>query len=180
MPVWGWIAIGVGGVLLLAALGAAGYLGWRALERRYLLQLVSRREAVDATRQALEDSLLRLAGGTDAQLHVFADDPDSIERRALHEVASRARILADELDTMTLPKPLVPAADALGDAAWIVGREAGRVNDDLLGDAALEALGEIDLTEIADVNRRALEVVTHVCAECGFEDEAVYGGGLYL
>lgn len=180
MPVWGWIAIGVGGVLLLAAVGAAGYLGWRALERRYLLQLVSRREAVDASRQALEDSLLRLAEGTDAQLRAFADDPDSIERRALHEVASRARMLADELDTMTLPKPLIPAADALGDAAWVVGREAGKVHDDLVGDAALAALGQIDLTEIAEVNREALAVVTGVCEECGFEDEVVYGGGLYL
>lgn len=180
MPVWGWIAIGAGGLLLLAALGAAGFLGWRALERRYLLQLVSRREAVDAARQGLEDALLRLAEGTDAQLRVFADDPDSIERRALHEVASRARMLADELDTMTLPKPLVPAADALGDAAYVIGREAGKVHDDLVGDAALEALGTIDLSEIADVHHRALEVVAHVCEECGFEDEAVYGGGLYL
>jgi len=180
MPVWGWIAIGLGVALLLAACAAAAYLGWRALERRYLLQLVSRREAVDVARQGLEDSLLRLAEGTDAQLRLFADDPDSIERRALHEVGSRARMLADELDTMTLPKPLVPAADALGDAAYVIGREAGKIEDDLVGDAALEALGTIDLTQIAEVHRQALAVVAQVCEECGFEDEAIYGGGLYL
>lgn len=180
MPVWVWIVIGAGGVLLVGALTAAAFLGWRALERRYLLRLVSSREAVDVTRLALEDVLARLAEGSDAQITSFAGDPDSIERRALHEVASRARILADELDTMTLPKKLVPAADALGDAAYIIGREAGKVHDDLIGDAALEALGTIDLSEIASIHKRALAVVEEVCEECGFEDETVYGGGLYL
>lgn len=180
MPVWAWITIGVGSALLLAAIGVAAFFGWRALERRFLLRLVSRREAVDVAFIALEDAMLRLAEGSDGQLTAFMDDPDSIERRTLHEVASRARILADELDTMSLPKKFVPAADALGDAAYIIGREAGKVHDDLTGDAALDALGTIDLTDVTSVHERAVAEVEKVCDACGLDDAAVYGGGLYL
>ena len=181
MPVWGWIAIGAGGVLLLAAAVVGSLFGWRAMERRYLLRLVRRREAIDAVRQALADVVMRLASGTDETLAHFADDPDAIERRALHEVASRARILTDELDSMPLPSRLVPAAAFLADAAYAIEREAGKVHDEQLGDAAFEALGSIDLTAISGSYARATIEVRAVCEVCGLEeDAAVYGGGLYL
>ena len=38
MPLWGVIALIAGAVLLLGALGVMAFLGWRALERRYLLR----------------------------------------------------------------------------------------------------------------------------------------------
>lgn len=181
MALWGWIAIGVGSVLVGVALVVGGIYGWRLIERRYLLRLISRREAVYAVRQALEDTVARLAQGSDEQLHAFAIDPDALERRALHEVWLRARILSDELDSMALPKRLVPAASRLADAAYEVSHEAGKVHDDDRDDLALEALSSIDLSAIAAVFDLARIEVSRACELCSVEEDAsVYGGGLYL
>ena len=158
-----------------------GFLGWKALERRYLLRLISRREAVCAVRQALEDAVVRLAEGSDEQLELFADDPDSQERKMLLEVRVRAQILRDELDTMSLPKRLVPAAEALADAAYIVAKEAGKIRDADRGTDVLVELGTIDLGTVAEVFERAASAVSLTCQVCEVdEDAAVYGGGLYL
>lgn len=181
MPVWGWVAIGAGSVLLVAAAVIGSILGWRALERRYLLRLVSRREAIGAVRLALDDVVMHLAQGSDETLNHFAEEPDALERRTLHEVASRAQMLADELDSMALPKKLIPAADILGDAAYAIALEAGKVHDEQLGDAAFDALGSMDLTAIAGTYAAATREVQRACELCGLEeDAAVYGGGLYL
>jgi hypothetical protein len=180
MPLWAWIAIAAGVVVLLAGATIAGMLAFRAAERRYLLRLVRSREGLDFVRQALGDSLGRLAEGSERELRIFAEDPDSSERRALHEVAARARLLADEMDVTALPGRLIPAAEALADAAFLISREAGRVGDDLRGDAALDALGCIDLDAVETYYRAAISAVQSVCEACGLEDSAVYGGGLYL
>jgi len=181
VPLWGGIALALGAVLLIGALGVMGFLGWRALERRYLVRLISRREAVYAVRQALEETVIRLAEGSDEQLALFASDSDSQERKMLHEVRIRARILRDELDTMSLPKRLVPAAEALADAAYIVNREAAKIQDKDIGSAVLAELGTIDLGTVAEVFERAASAVSLTCQVCDVEeDAAVYGGGLYL
>jgi hypothetical protein len=180
MPLWAWIAIGAGGVLVMAAVVVAGVLGYRAAERRYVLRLIRSRESIEAAHQALADVLGRLAEGTEQELRVFADDADSIERRALQEIALRARLLADELDFTALPSGLIPAAEALADVAYLIGREAGRVSDEATGDTALEALGSIDLDAIEKYHLAALVAVQRVCEVCGIEDSEVYGGGLYL
>jgi hypothetical protein len=158
-----------------------GYLGWKSLERRYLLRLISRREAVYAVRQALEDAVVRLAEGSDEQLELFAEDTDSQERKMLLEVRVRAQILRDELDSMSLPKRLVPAAEALADAAYIVAAEAGKIRDTDRGTVVLAELGTIDLGTVAEVFERAASAVSLTCQVCEVdEDAAVYGGGLYL
>ena len=181
MPLWGAIALGTGAVLLIGALGVMGYLAWKAMERRYLLRIISRREAVYAVRMALEEAVVRLAAGSDEQLELFADDPDSQERKMLHEVRDRAHILRDELDTMSLPKRLVPAAEALADAAYIVAKEAGKIRDADRGTVVLSELGTIDLGTVAEVYERAASAVSLTCQVCDVdEDAAVYGGGLYL
>lgn len=181
MALWGWIAVGAGGVLVLGAIAVGSIFGWRAIERRYLLRLISRREAVYAVRQALEDAVSRLAEGSDEQLHHFALDSDSLERRAMHEVWIRARILSDELDSMPLPRRLLPAAHRLADAAYEVGVEAGKVHDDDGEHLALEALASIDLSVIAAVFDAARVELSSVCEACSVqEDASVYGGGLYL
>ena len=181
MPLWGAIALGTGAVLLIGALAVMAFLGWKALERRYLLRLISRREAVYAVRQALEDAVVRLAEGSDEQLELFADDPDSQERKMLLEVRVRAQILRDELDTMSLPRRLVPAAEALADAAYIVAKEAGKIRDADRGTLVLGELGTIDLGTVAEVFERAASAVSLTCQVCDVdEDAAVYGGGLYL
>lgn len=180
MPLWAWIAIGAGIVALIAAGVAAGVLAYRAAEERYVMRLVQWREGVDFVRQALGDSMGRLAEGSDAELRDFAENPDSAERRALHEVATRARMLADELDVTPLPKSLTSTADSLADAAYLIAREAGRVTDEVRGDAALEALGRIDLDAVETYYRAALNAVTAVCEAHGIDESAIYGGGLYL
>lgn len=181
MVLWGWIAVGAGSVLVIVALIVGGFYGWRALIRRYLVRLISRREAVNAVRQAMEDTLSQLAEGSDEQLHNFARDSDSLERRTLHEVWLRARYLSDELDTMPLPKQLIPASSLLADAAFTVSREAGKVHDEDHEDLALESLGSIDLSAIAAVFEAARLELSSSCERYGVdEDAAVYGGGLYL
>jgi hypothetical protein len=153
---------------------------WQSTERRYALKLVGLGEGVDFARQALADSLGRLAEGTDQELSAFAENPDSIERRALHEVASRAHLLADELDAMALPPSLVPAGEALADAAYLIAKEAGKVNDEVLGDKAYEALSTIDLEAVETYYKAAMAKLEELCEACGLDDAAIYGGGLYL
>jgi len=178
---WVTVAIGAGSVLLLVAAVTGGVLAWRAAERRYLLRLISRREAVLAVRQSLESAVMRLAEGSDERLEMFSADADSADRRVLSEVASRAQVLADELDVMALPKRLIPAAKALSDAAYVVSREAGKVPHGENGDQALEMLGSIDLEAVSRVFEAATIAVSSVCELCGVdEDSTVYGGGLYL
>jgi hypothetical protein len=180
VPIWAWIAIGAGVVALVAAGIAAGILAYRTAEERYVLRLVRWREGVDFVRQALGDSLGRLAEGSEAELRDFADNPDSAERRALVEVASRARMLADELDSTPLPSSLTGAADALADAAYLIAREAGRVGDELRGEDSLEALGRVDLDAVETYYRAAIVAVSAVCDACGVDESVIYGGGLYL
>jgi hypothetical protein len=180
VPIWAWIAIVAGVVAVAAVAVALTVLAMRSAEERYALRLVRGREGVDFARQALGDSLSRLAEGSEAELRAFADHPDSLERRALHEVASRARFIADELDTTALPASLIPAAESLADAAYLISKEAGRVQDDDLGEAALEHLGSIDLDAVETYYRAAIAAVARVCESCGIDDSMVYGGGLYL
>ncbi|NTU71906.1 MAG: hypothetical protein HGB10_08840 [Coriobacteriia bacterium] len=181
VPLWGLIALGVGALLLIGALAVMGFLSWRSLERRYLVRLISRREAVFAVRQALEEAVIRLAEGSDEQLQLFADDPDSHERKMMHEVRIRSQILRDELDTMSLPKRLVPAAESLADAAYIVNRESAKIKDNETGSGVLAELGTIDLGTVAEVFERAAAAIALTCQVCDVEeDAAVYGGGLYL
>jgi hypothetical protein len=180
VPLWAWIAIGAGIIVVLAGATVAGVFAYRAAEERYGLRLVRSREGLDSVRQALGDSLGRLAEGTEAELRTFADDTDSAERRALHEVASRAQLLADELDVTALPGGFIPAAESLADAAHLIAVEAGRVRDNACGDEALEELGSIDLDAVETYYRAAIVAVRQVCEACGIDDSAVYGGGLYL
>jgi len=178
---WVTVATGAGSVLLLVAAVTGGILAWRAAERRYLLRLISRREAVIAVRQVLESAVARLAKGSDEQLETFSSDADSADRRVLGEVAARAQVLADELDVMALPKRLIPAAKALSDAAYVVAREAGKVLHEENGDLALEMLGSVDLEAVSQAFEAATIAVSGACRLCGVdEDSTVYGGGLYL
>lgn len=180
MSVWSIIFIVLGAVLIAGGLAVAAIFGWRAYERRALLRLLARAEAVEAAAQALDDLLGRLANAQDEELEVFARDPESVERRSLHEVARRAEILKDELDMVRLPKSLAPLADALADAAFVTAREAGCVTDDDIGDSALDKLASVDLEIVRAYTKLARAKLAAACAAAGLEDTAVYGGGLYL
>jgi len=180
VPVWAAILIGVGIFLVMAALAVGGFFAWQAYQRRVLLTLLGRTEAIESVASALIDVISRLAQASDDELEEFVSDTESTERRALHEVASRARMLADELDTMPLPKSLVQLTEALGDAAYLVASEAARVTDDRCGAAALEDLAGIDLGLVRGYTRQARYRLTEACERHGMEETSVYGGGLYL
>ena len=180
MPLWGLIAIVAGGVLLAAASILGGFALWRAIEKRQVVRLVGRIEAVESGSAALTDIVTHLANGSDADLLLFAEDATSTDRHALQEVSSQASILSAELDEMPLSKRLVPVAEALADAAYVIAREAGRVGGDVVGDGALEALASVDLGSVVEMVSAARERVEAVCDACGLDDAAVYGGGLYL
>jgi len=157
-----------------------GIVGWRAYVRRALLRLLVRAEAVDALAAALLDTFNRLASGSDDELEVFADEPESSERRTLYEIRARANILADELDRMPLPKKIQPAAEALADAAYVLCEQASCVHDSDFGEAALDHLASIDLARVKAYVKKARHLVTGTCDVCGLDEMAVYGGGLYL
>jgi len=165
---------------LIGAGVAAFWLGWRSYERRQLLRLTGRLEAVEAAAQALVDTIGRLAQAPDDELEAFAADPDAPERRVLAEVGSRARLLSDELDQMPLPRRLVPVAEAIADAAFVVAREAGCIGENDVGDKALDGLTRIDLASVHSYAGQARTMLGAMCAVCGLDDTAVYGGGLYL
>lgn len=181
MPLWAGIAAVVVGVLVVGAAGvAAAVFGWRAYVRRVLLRLVSRMEAIEAAGQALTETVSRLAVADDEVLAEFAQDSESSERRALHEVSTRAHLIAYELDRMPLPRALVPMTEALADAAVVIDREASRVQDPHEGASALEALTSVDLSAVGAYMTSAREELNHACATHGLSDTVVYGGGLYL
>jgi len=180
VPDWAMIALIGGAVLLVVAVLGGVLLGWRAFTRRRLLGLLVKAEAVEAAAQGLADVLGRLAEADDEVLAEFASDPESSERRALHEVSMRATMLADELDRMPLPRGLVVLAEELGDAAYMVASQASAVGDDHSGEQALDDLSTIDLGAVRGYTKRARLSLTEACEAMGLDETAVYGGGLYL
>lgn len=180
MPVWAIVALVVGVIVLVGAVAAAVWLGWRAYERKQLLRLIGRLEALEAAAQALMDAIGRLSESPDDEIEAFAADIHAPERRVLAEVHSRATLLQDELDHLPVPKRLAPIADSIADAAFVVAREAGCITDaDTDGDA-LDHLAAIDLEAVAGYTAQARMKLGAMCAVCGLEDTAIYGGGLYL
>lgn len=177
---WVWIAVAVAAIVVLAACIVAAYFGLRALKRRALLKLLVRAEAIEAAEKALEDAITRLATASDTDLELFADDPDSPERRIMAEVRSRAQVLVDELDRMPVTRDLTEVAEALADAAYLVAQQAERVRDEDRGPQAFDRLGEIDLKLARQYVEKARLRVHNACDACGLEETAVYGGGLYL
>lgn len=180
MPQWAAIVMIAGAVGLIAALSAAALWAWRAFERQQLLMLIGRLEAVEAAAQALTDSIRRLSEAADDELQAFADDPTAPERRVLAEIQGRARILCDELDHIALPGRLVPIAEAIADAAYVVNQQAACITDTDTGEQALSKLADVDIEAVTGYVARARTTLGAMCAVCGLEDTAVYGGGLYL
>lgn len=172
--------MGIGVALLVAAVVVLAVVGWRAYRRKMLLRLLVRAEAVQAAAEALRETVGRIAVASDEEIQTFADDPESVERRALAEVRSRAGILYDELDRMSLPRSLVPVAEALADAAYATYEQAGCINDEDTGTVALDRLADIRLERVRTYSMKARTLVAGACDVCGLDDTAVYGGGLYL
>lgn len=180
MPDWAWVVAAGGALVVAAVLAAAWVLGRREYARRALMRLIVRAEAVDAAADALIDVVAQVTAASEEEAAAFAHNPDSVERRALAEVQSRAAILVDELDQMPMPKRLVPVAEALADAAFTVRQQAECVKDGDTGTKALDALASVDIELVRSYRDKARILITEACDACGLDDTAVYGGGLYL
>jgi hypothetical protein len=167
-------------LLLAAAVTAAVFFGGRRYTRRALMRLIVRAEAVDAAADALIGVVEQIGSATEEDAAAFADDAESVERRALHELHARAAIIVDELDHMPLPKRLVPVAEALSDAAFVVREQSECVGDDDRGQEALERLASVDVEQVQSYREKAHILLGEMCDSCGLDDRAVYGGGLYL
>jgi hypothetical protein len=173
------VAVGV-----VALLGVAGYFIWRfvwhRLSRRYLIRLISRKESISASLRTLEAVLRHLADDSDEALLEFAQDVESLDRRALAEEHQRCIVLTDELATMPMPKRLVPVANALADVAEAVAQESGRIGDQQSADEVLDGLQAVDLDRIGECLAKAEGLIDEACEYYGVEEAAVYGGGLYI
>ncbi len=180
MPVWVWIVIAIASAIVIGGAIVALTVGRRALTRRYLVALIGRRENVRASRRTLEAVMRHLVDESDEALGAFAEDPASVDRRALIEVRDGMRVVVDELDTRPMPGRLIRVAEELADAAFVIAEESGRVRDNLVADEVLEALAKIDLSRVAKQVDEANVWIDEACAEYEIEDTAVYGGGLYI
>jgi len=177
----GWIPyaiIAATAVILAAVTVILARLAWRRQVRRFLVGLMSRREAISAALNTAEAVIRTLGQGSVEELLAFAQ-AGSEERRALAEIAERMRMEATEVADLALPKALWPLADSLGAAANGLAVQAGGVGD-AGGEGVLDALEVLDLKHV----RAALEEADgHIAAAAtvyDLTDPSVYGGGLYI
>ncbi|MDF1542439.1 MAG: hypothetical protein RQ731_01020 [Anaerosomatales bacterium] len=177
--VW-WIAGAVAALLLAASAYFGGRLAYRRLSRRYLVQVIGRREGVLASRRTLEAVVRHLADEDEEKRERFASNPEDEDRKALDEVAQRMEIATEELDTMPLPRSLWPAAMALADAAYVIGQEAARVGEAAEETDAVTLLAGVDVTRAAAVFDAADAQVKEASEQFELDEAAVYGGGLYI
>jgi hypothetical protein len=178
------LLIGLAVFAALVAIGvAAAFLGrflYLRQVRRSLVRLLGRLEAILASAKGLELVLEHLLSADDETLSTFAGDPTSEDRRALEDVATRMRIMGDDLHSMALPKRLWPSAEAMEAAARVVAQQAGGVGDAETPEAVLAALAAVriaDINRAIDVSNEALEPLL---LAFDVRDPAVYGGGLYI
>jgi len=167
------------GVAVVAGAVIGGIVLWRKTVKRYLVLLIARREGVRAGLESFASVVGRLAGASDDELIAFALDEAAEDRKALREVASRMRIDAVELATMPLPKELVPVADDLSDAAEVVMEQAEAIVQSE-GPETLDALAAVDLPAARRFLEAADGAIAALKAKYRLEDDAVYGGGLYI
>ena len=178
MPSWLWVVIGVAVAAGVTAAVVAGISAWNRAVRNYFLRLMSRREEARNIRRAFE-GLVTQVRSIEEQKTAFADDAEAVERRSLAELRDRSHQLAQELNTVALPKRLWSVAEALADACDILGEEAGRVGDEVTGDAALEALDAIDLARVGSAFAYSDLRFAETSEDVGVEDSETFAGGLY-
>lgn len=180
MPVWAWIVVGVVAAAVIAAIVVVAFTAWNRAVRRYITVLVAKREEARSVRRAFEEIVRGLRLGSHQRQAAFAGDPNAVERHSLADMASRARVLAEELNTMALPARLVPAAEALADAADILAEEVSRAGEGSIGDESLEAILSTDLDRVVRAFAHADSMLAPLAEEYGANEQDVYGRGLYI
>lgn len=151
---------------------------WRKQIRRYIVGLMGRREAIAAGVKGIDTVVLRLSQGDIEGLLAFVE-PDSEERNAIGELASRMRIEASELADLALPKVLWPLADSLGSAAGLLAAQLSGVGESE-GEAVLDALAALDLGEARSALADADAQLASAATQYDVGESTVYGGGLYI
>ncbi len=174
-----YIIAGVASIAAAVVIAVLTRLTWRRKVRRYIVTLVGGRETVRSAFQAVGRVSAELARASDGELIAFATDVDSEDRRMLADIADRMSISSDELQTMALPKRLWPAANALADAAALLGAQASAVSGGQ-GVEVLDALGEMDLVGVVSLLEAADATLGDLRERYGASEDAVYGGGLYI
>ncbi len=180
MAVWQWILIGVAAAGAVAAIVAVLSAVWNRVVVRYLRQLLAKREEARAVRRAFDELVVGLQQGTDEERARFADDPEAVERHSLADLGEHARGLAEDLNTMPMPRRLIGVAEVLADASDILAEEAERVGEGSIGDESLEALASADLDRVRRAFAHADERVGSASAEYGIDEQEAYGRGLYI
>ena len=180
MPVWGWILIGIVAAGVIAAIAAAAAAVWKRAVARYLRQLIGKREEARSVRRAFDDLVTGLQQGSDEQRARFADDADAVERHSLADLGERARGIAEELNTVPVPRRLIPAAEALADASDILAEEADRAGEGSNGEESLEALASTDLDRVSGAFAYADDKIAALAAEFGINEQDLYVRGLYI
>jgi len=173
------VLIVIAALAAVAGLALGSFFLWRRTVRRYVVVLISNRERVSSSLNIVEKLVSDLASASDGDLVAFALDTTSDERKTLGDIAERMAFLTEELATMPLPKHLWDAANALSDAAALLGTQtsafAGKE-----GSEALDALANIDLAKVIEIVEGADVELGELAERYGVDDTAVYGGGLYI
>jgi len=181
MPSWvTYVLVGFGVLLIVAGALVGGWLFYQRQVRRAVVRLFSAREAVQSAATALENVLDHLSAADDETLTSFASDLNQEDRRVLHEISLKMRIVGEDLAGLPLPKAAWPTATLLERAAFRISEEAGRVGDLTDPVAVLEALAAVDTATVRQVRKTADDELDVLRERYGVEDTAVYGGGLYI
>lgn len=180
MPVWAWIVLGVVAAAAIAAIVGVAFTAWNRAVSRYVMVLVAKREEARSVRRAFEEILGGLRLSSRKRRAAFADDRNAVERHSLADLAAHARVLAEELNTLALPARLIPAAEALADAADILAEEVGGAGEGSIGDVSLEAIESADLDRVSRAFAHADSMLAPLAEEYGADEQDVYGRGLYI
>lgn len=169
------------GFLVLAFFAAwIGRRLWLGRTRRSLVALIARKEALASAMRSLREWMESLADADLATWVGFVGDEDSVERRALGEIAHRAEIVAVESAAMPLPRVLHMLAEDLEGLARILHETSSRVDKATDPDAVLDGVGEVDLGSM-EQRMAAIEAeIENLKSEYEVTDAAVYGGGMYI
>lgn len=169
----------ISALVVIGALVALGFYWWRRTIRKSVATLMGRRASVEGALKTVEQVVSDLAAATDDDLVEFAQNPSAEQRHTLEEVAEQISIMYDEVATMPLPSRLIPAADALADAAGVLAKQTGALTG-AAGLEALDALAAIDLGKVRADLQHGVDLLGELAEEYDVEDASFYGGGLYI
>lgn len=172
--------VGVGVVLSIGVVAWLIRAAYRGAMRRTIRTMLQAKEGVKALIGGIVESRNRIVAASAVQARErFIEDIHSPERLGFIDLDSRARIIVDELDSMAMPKSLIPIAEALADIAFLIERNVDAVHGGK-GVEALAALEAIDVERLTGAMATVEERLEQLAVLYGITEVAVYKGGLYV